>query len=163
MHTLDHGHRYSLHVLDQKPGITEECILTFVKREDTPGTPVAKQRYPGNVGRYPGTILQECWRAEIARLKYLDQQIWHQANTWCIANLRQCIYYLEIRAAQRHGTDFVLQSLEGIEDLLPCRVCGHIFNHIHPAEGQGVLNTFPPEQPYNYMQDDRHKTHQSPG
>lgn len=123
MQVIDPGHIFKLHVLDQKDGISEEVILKFVKREGL--------LYPGNVGHHPGTILQEAWRAEIARLKYVDNQVPCDFNKFCITNLRQCIYFLEIRAAQRHATNFIMHDITGIEDLPTCPLCGHVFVHTH--------------------------------
>jgi hypothetical protein len=147
MKILDPGHRFALHVLDQRPGIITEVEATFVKRADVPGSdphqphqPPRRPKYPGNVGTHPGTLLQEYWRAEIARLQYLDHQEPSRFNDWCIDNLRNNIYYLEIRAARRHGVHFMLQPerVLGIEDYPICPQCGHIHNHFHPETGVGV-------------------------
>jgi len=145
MIVLDPGHYYELHVLDQRGTphpVHGEAIsrnltyvnVRFVKRQG--------DKYPGNIGTNPGTILQECWRMEIDRLKYVNAQVPHPANDWCITNLRQCIYYLEIRAAARHGAHFVMHDLTGIENLPICPECGHIFNHIHEEIGKGVINQY---------------------
>lgn len=122
MRVIDPGHKFALPHLD---GDGEE-IITYVKREG-PG-------YPGNVGHYPGTNLQEGFRAEIARVKYLDQQDRCVENKLILNNLRDCIRLLEERAARRHGRrpDWRLYEKNGLEtndaiEFLPyCLKCGHI-------------------------------------
>lgn len=126
MKEIDPGHYYQLHILDgPAPLLEPNGCLIFVKREG--------EKYPGNVGHYPGTLLQECWRAEIARLKYLNQQEWHETNDEAIEALRSCIYGLEKRAAERHGTQLVIKDPRNfeIENLPICLTCGHIFPHTH--------------------------------
>jgi hypothetical protein len=105
MKTLDAGHKYELEHLD---GANKE-ILTFVKREG--------KGFPGNIGHYEGTNLQEVFRACIDRLKYLDNQIHDSCNIECINHLRQSIYALELRAARRHGKSLFLDNISNIEDL----------------------------------------------
>jgi hypothetical protein len=113
MRVIDPGHVYEVASLDGGGPQT----VTYVKREG-PG-------YPGNVGHHPGTILQEMWRSEIHRLKYLDGQESCQENYDCINWLRHCILRLEQRAARRHGRE--LPALRGwIEDQPICPKCGHI-------------------------------------
>lgn len=131
MEVIDPGHKFRLNVFDldtvhEMHRNHHGQVLTFVKREG-PG-------YPGNVGHHPGTILQELWRAEISRIKYLDKQIPHPANDLCIKNLRQCIFWLELRAAERHGAKMEFQppySFACIEDIPICPKCGHVFPHTH--------------------------------
>ena len=60
---IDPGHVYDLRRLDG-PGVER---LTFVKREGP--------RYPGNVGKHPGTTMQEVIRALIDRAEYVNAQI----------------------------------------------------------------------------------------
>ena len=115
MRVIDPGHKYALTHLDGE----QEEILTFVKREG-PG-------YPGNVGAYEGTNIQEVLRALIDRLKYLDGQIHHLKNTYAISRLRQVILDLEDRAAQRHNRYPAWMIAESEIELMPvCRKCGHI-------------------------------------
>jgi hypothetical protein len=110
---IDPGHQYGLAHLDDNL----EEVLTFVKREGP--------KYPGNEGSHPGTNLQECWRAEIARLKYLDAQQPCQENYDCINWLRHCILRLQQRAARIHQRD--LPVFWGwIENQPFCSLCGHI-------------------------------------
>lgn len=113
MKILDPGHTYELNHLDGE----NKSILTFVKREG--------DNYPGNVGEYEGTNLQEVLRALIDRVKYLNNQIPCSQNEQIITNLRHSIFLLEQRAAVRHGR----KPLEGwwnIEFKPICNKCGHI-------------------------------------
>jgi hypothetical protein len=121
MKVIDAGHKYALVHLD---GSGEE-ILTFVKREG-PG-------FPGNVGSYPGTNLQEVLRACIDRVKYLDGQVPSFHNKRILSHLRDCLRLLEERAADRHGRDKdgrmydpYFRTNDQIEHLPTCSVCGHI-------------------------------------
>ena len=119
MIVIDPGHTYKLLVLDG----TNEELLTFVKREGG--------GYPGNVGHYSGTNLQEVFRAAIDRTKYLDNQISHPVNKEIIHHLRSCIRLLEHRAAERHGRDTDLftynsRAMEQVESMPACDQCGHI-------------------------------------
>jgi hypothetical protein len=92
MEVIDPGHFYALASLD---GNDEVEWLQFVKREG--------EGYPGNVGHHPGTIIQEVLRACIDRVKYVDNQIPDERNRPVIDSLRTALYYLEVRAAERHG------------------------------------------------------------
>jgi hypothetical protein len=112
MKVLDPGHKYELDRLD---GFGKE-ILTFVKREGA--------LYPGNVGHYEGTNLQEVIRALIDRIKYLDGQIHDDMNSIAVSALRNALFCLESRAAARHGRK--LSFLDPIELAAVCELCGHI-------------------------------------
>ncbi len=113
MRVIDPGHIYALPNLDG-PG---EQIRTYVKREG-PG-------YPGNIGNHPGSNLQEGWRADIDRLKYLNSQVPDPVNELAIENLRLAILLLEHRAAKRHGR--IWEVVKGEIELIPtCPKCGHI-------------------------------------
>jgi len=72
MKVLDPGHKYELAVLDGDLPV----ILTYTKR--------IGDKYPGNEPpAYSGTTLQEEWRAQIDRLRYLNNQESHWVNTEC--------------------------------------------------------------------------------
>jgi hypothetical protein len=122
MRVLDSGHQYALAHLDG----SGETLLTFVKREG--------ENYPGNIGHYEGTNLQDVYRASIERTQRLDEQIPCPENNWMIRNLRDNIRFLEERAARRHGRipDRRLYEEDGIstndriEHLPVCKRCGHI-------------------------------------
>ena len=122
MKVIDDGHKYELDHLDGD-GVT---ILDFVKREG--------EKFPGNVGHYEGTNLQEVHRAEIDRVKHLDTQDPCPENKWILRNLRDNLRYLEERAAKRHGRrpDWRLyengrmETNDQIEFLPTCKHCGHI-------------------------------------
>lgn len=120
MKVIDPGHFYQLNWLDEEPVNIMEDKLVFVKREG--------EGYPGNVGHHGGTTIQEVLRALIDRMKYLDNQIQDQRNTWVINYLRQAIHTLESRAAERHGRklNFRLKEIETIELLPVCPKCMHI-------------------------------------
>lgn len=116
MRVIDPGHMYALKHLD---GEGEE-ILTCVKREG--------DKYPGNVGHYPGTNTQEGMRAYIERTKYVDNQEPCSENKQILLYLREIIFVLERRAARRHNRYFLLTHTEreNIETLPICDKCGHI-------------------------------------
>lgn len=137
MKIIDPGHVYNLDWLDGSP-LSRESELSFVKREG--------DGYPGNVGHYPGTTLQEVIRALIDRVKYLDRQVPDWRNKSILYLLRQCIWLLELRAAQRHHRPLELRTImlpivigrdvhwlentrdefSHIESLPVCRKCLHI-------------------------------------
>lgn len=98
MEKIDPGHIYKLDQLDVET-VCASVLLTFVKREG-PG-------YPGNVGHYPGTTVQEVLRACIDRIKYVDAQIHHDNNDRVISHLRETILLLEERAAERHNKQLI--------------------------------------------------------
>lgn len=112
MNVIDPGHTYDLDHLDGS-GVSR---LVFVKREGV--------GYPGNVGSYEGTNMQEVLRAVIDRLKYLDCQIPDPRNGATIDDLRSAIRRLEERAADRHGRPFEFD--EPIEYDPACEFCRHI-------------------------------------
>jgi hypothetical protein len=131
MKIIEPGHIYELNWLDGKPrGFTDGAFpvaewtfqnqLIFVKREG--------DKYPGNKGHHPGTNIQEVVRALIDRVKYLDNQIQHERNTFVLQHLRAVIHQLELRAAQRHNRELRLSINEifNIEILDVCNKCGHI-------------------------------------
>jgi hypothetical protein len=115
MIVVDPGHAYGLAELDS--GRDSMQLLKFVKREG--------EGYPGNVGHYPGTQIQEVLRACIDRIKYVDNQIPHLANKAVLQNLRITLHCLEIRAAERHGKILRLSTYDDIE-LLPVGENGHL-------------------------------------
>lgn len=115
MKVLDPGHSYELFTVDPTGGLDQR--LNFIKREG--------HGYPGNVGTRDGTNLQDCWRAEIDRIKYLDSQIRHPNNIVVVHNLEENIWLLEQRAAERHGRSLKV-SRYGIDQVPFCQVCGHI-------------------------------------
>lgn len=115
MKVIDPGHKFELTILD---GLGPH-LLTFVKREG-PG-------YPGNVGHYPGTNLQEVLRALIERVKYLDHQVPCSENKQLLLFFRESIFLLERRAAKRHNRWFdLIPEKERIEKLPACPTCGHL-------------------------------------
>jgi hypothetical protein len=117
MKVLDPGHEYTVDNIDGGEGSCS--YLRFVKREG--------DQYPGNVGHYPGTNIQEVCRVLIDRIKYLDGQIPCVENLRALDSLRHVIYLMERRAAFRHHRSL---SEEGvfwnIETKPTCKVCGHI-------------------------------------
>ncbi len=113
MDIIDPGHKYKLSTLDGEV----EQIITFVKREG--------DNFPGNIGHYPGVIIQEVLRVLIDRLKYLDNQRYDVQNEFVLYALRKAIWHLEVRAARIHNLDFPF-PVEDIEMLPVCKSCGHI-------------------------------------
>ena len=123
MKVLDPGHDY---LLDSHDG-GEPIRLTFVKRDDPP------EKYPGNVGHYPGTIMQEVFRALIDRCKYVDNQI-PCSETETVLNLqRLAICELEQRVRRTREQPRLTMPLEDIEFYSPCAKCGHILCLSHTA------------------------------
>ena len=116
MKVIDPGHQYLLDTLDGKPGLKE--FLRFVKRTG--------DIYPGNDRAYPGTNCQEVIRALIDRLKYIDSQIHDYRNQAAISQLRDVLWLLESRAADRHGLTIRNEDVVEIESLPTCPHCGHI-------------------------------------
>lgn len=130
MRVIDPGHKYELTEYD---GGTTQTI-TFMKREG--------DGYPGNVGHYPGTNLQEVIRALIDRVQYLNTQIPHDENRVLVGKLRDCLLHLEWRAAGNH--EYQLEPLQlwdhwdddiPIETLRTCVTCGHIRCDGHGEKG----------------------------
>jgi hypothetical protein len=120
MKILDPGHLYELQMLDNDVIRESPVILQFVKREG--------EKFPGNVGTYPGTILQDVWRVCIDRLKYVDNQDHDIRNDRVLAHMRHSIFWLEERAAARHG-----MSEYHFNKLLPI-VYAHTKAHIEDLE-----------------------------
>lgn len=126
MKILDPGHAYALDWLDGKPPLEDNSlddwdfitnVLVFVKREG--------EGFPGNEGHHAGTNIQEVLRALIDRVKYLDNQILDWRNEHIIAHLRDAIYLLEQRAADRHNRNLSCRT-DIIETYPTCSKCGHI-------------------------------------
>lgn len=119
MQVIDPGHDYILNKLDNNDNLVY-TRLTFVKREG--------EGYPGNVGHHSGTTTQEVLRALIDRTKYVDKQEPCGENSEVLYNLRYAIYFLEERAADRHGRILNLSEddIYRIEEMPTCEKCGHI-------------------------------------
>lgn len=113
MKIIDPGHKYELDHLD---GINKS-ILTFVKREGN--------KFPGNIGHYEGTNLQEVLRILINRIEYLNNQVPDKRNLVIIHKLLKSIWLLEDRAAERHNRDFDYHYID-IDKEPTCNNCGHI-------------------------------------
>src|SRR5438552_14576746 len=114
MKVLDPGHKYELDNLDSKYNL--KTLLIFVKREG--------DKYPGNIGHYEGTNLQEVIRVLIDRIKYLDNQIHDDRNITCIQYLRNVLWLLEDRAAERHNRSWELRHTDELELFRVCKICG---------------------------------------
>ena len=121
MIVLDPGHKYLLDSFDGG----EPLLLTFVKR-DSPS-----EKFPGNVGHYPGTQTQEVLRALINRGLYVQNQQPCAETAGLIDLLRVGLWSLEARTRrvrEQLALDVVLSS---IEDIPTCSRCGHIACLIH--------------------------------
>jgi hypothetical protein len=112
MVVVDPGHEYLLTSLDGD----QENRLVFVKREGI--------GYPGNVGHHPGTTMQEVLRALVERANYVNNQIRHEDTTTATELMMLAVYYLEKRAAERHGRNppDMMDSVYGDT----CQKCGHV-------------------------------------
>lgn len=113
MIVADPGHYYFLDTLDGG----EAQVLTFVKREG--------DGYPGNVGHYLGTNIQEVLRAVVDRLKYVDNQIASEYSQMALRHVKEAIYCLELRAAERHNRP-VTFGVDGAVYGDTCKKCGHV-------------------------------------
>lgn len=113
MKVVDPGHRFVLRHLDGEGATT----LQFVKREG--------DKFPGNVGHYEGTTLQETLRACISRAEYVNSQIQCTETRNAIEAMRKAVWELEVRAARRHGRDLQL-SIEDAVSGPTCSTCGHV-------------------------------------
>lgn len=116
MKVLDEGHKYQLSELDGGRG--QQPV--FVKRVD----PKDPAKYPGNLDAYPGTTSQDVIKCLLNRARYVHNQIWAIENVFVIFGLRLALWFLEFRAARRHGR-FYFKSLSFPENQIPCLICGH--------------------------------------
>ena len=116
MQVIDTGHKYLLTSFDGGNPIP----LTFVKR-DFPST-----KYPGNVGHYPGTQMQEVLRALVERGVYLFRQFPCPETEALVSLMRTGIWLLETRTRRVRGQAGLSVSVLGIESAPTCEDCGHI-------------------------------------
>lgn len=124
MRVVDPGHKYLLDSLDNGSPIP----LTFVKR-DAPA-----ERYPGNIGHYPGTLIQEVLRALIDRGEYLQNQQPCEETQEFVNLMRRGLWVLESRVRRvRHEPPLEIQ-LSAIERQPTCDICGHITCSEHLAK-----------------------------
>lgn len=140
MRVVDPGHVYELAHLDEdkSPTLAQVGHLRFVKRVGA--------KFPGNAPpAHPGTTTQEVIRALIDRAHYVDAQDPDPRNGEVVEHLRQALYLLEERAAQRRGERLPKRAwrsgldgravgarvLHAVEDEPTCRACGHIRCGVH--------------------------------
>lgn len=116
MQVIDPGHFYRLKCLDEPSG-NGTALLQFVKREG-PG-------YPGNIGHYPGTTLQEVLRACANRLRYVNAQKPARESEAALGLVTGAIWMLENRAARLHGREPLLNDTVA-EFGKCCPQCGHV-------------------------------------
>ena len=121
MKIIDPGHQYLLDTWDGG----EPILLTFVKRDLPP------EKFPGNIGHYPGTQSQEVLRALIDRAEYVQNQIPCRETEIFISCMRSGLQVLERRARRMRQQPELDIPLLGIEKLPACGACGHIrcLNH----------------------------------
>lgn len=126
MKVIDPGHLYKLDFLDLNSlsDLDKEFYkdnnryLQFVKREG--------EKYPGNIGHYPGTTTQEVLRACVDRLDYVyNQKPAYETRTAQLL-LKEAIYFLEKRAARLHNREVTFSQLEAVEGKNKCLKCGHV-------------------------------------
>jgi hypothetical protein len=131
MKIIDQGHHYELDVFDgDATGYRQ--FLRFMKRVG-PG-------YPHNTEpTYPGTNCQDAIRALIDRVKYLHMQIPHPQNEVILDGLRSALTAFEIRAAERHGRELVVDR--PIECMPSCEVCGRV-DCVHLDYGRRFQKSF---------------------
>lgn len=120
MRVVDPGHAYVLAQLDNDDGpypLIAPVGLFFVKREG--------EKYPGNVGSYPGTTMQEVFRALIDRCNYLDAQNPCMETKAVKQFCESSIIILEQRAARMHGRTLNM-SFDDVLEAPICDTCGHV-------------------------------------
>lgn len=114
MKIIDPGHEYIIEALDGG----EPQTMRFVKRVGI--------NYPGNTDAYGGPITQEYLRAIIHRCVYIQSQRSCAETAVIINSLRTALLAFEVRAARCRGAAIELPTLEGIEEIPTCPICGHI-------------------------------------
>lgn len=115
MRVIDPGHTYALPTLDSES--PWEVILQFVKREG--------EKFPGNLGHYSGTTMQEVLRALIERATYVNRQTPCPETETAIGLLKSVIVLFEIRAARRHGRELDV-TVDEVVYGETCPVCLHV-------------------------------------
>ncbi len=123
MKVIDPGHKYELDCLDSP----DPFILHFVKREG--------EKYPGNVGSYPGPTMQEVLRALLDRLDYVNGQVPTKENNYVRENMIDALWWLEERHARINNRTLKDMPIKASILLEPtCRVCGHVRCEEHVKE-----------------------------
>jgi hypothetical protein len=112
MEILDTGHKYRLHNLDGEG----YQILTFVKRQGV--------KFPKNLNAYAGTTSQDVIRCLLERGRYVQSQTFSIENIVVIFCLLIALWFLEFRAARRHGILY-LHSFSFAENAPMCVLCTH--------------------------------------
>jgi len=120
MRVIDPGHIYELDSVDGNVS----NVLQFVKRVGA--------RYPGNVGAYAGTQVQEVLRACINRLEFVNAQAYSIWTVRACHALRTALWFLEIRHAFIKGWR-MHAGVNDIEAVPTCKQCGHIECQEHVA------------------------------
>ena len=115
MKVIDPGHKYAIAHFDAGDDAIDR-VLTYVKREGP--------YYPGNVGSYSGTNLQEVTRTLIDRLKYVNRQQACDENQVALYHYREALMALERRAARIHGREIKFTKTPELMEF--CKKCGHI-------------------------------------
>jgi hypothetical protein len=124
------GHSYIVnnYPYDGKTVNLNTQSLNFVKK--------IGERFPGN--EYPeqdGTNCQEIIRVLIDRCNYLYNQIPCPETERIVDRLRMDLLDFETRAARIKGVPFpACYILIPIEEIEPCKICGHIYHHSHTGE-----------------------------
>ncbi len=118
MKVIDEGHSYLLQNFDNDGKSEPECYLYFVKREG--------EKYPGNEGSHPGTIMQEAIRAIINRCRYVNAQKWNRHTDNVIGDMQMALWRLEVRHMTLHGGSGFPYPPEIIASISFCLKCGHI-------------------------------------
>lgn len=126
MEILEPGHRFILQSYppseyDLEPKFSQH--LDFFKK--------IGPKFPYNKGEpSPGTNNQEVLRVLISRCQYLNAQ-WPCVETkLMIRHLRESLRQAENRNLRVKGLELISWPLE-IENLKPCKICGHLHPHQH--------------------------------
>lgn len=114
MKILDPGHSFEL---DSYDGDAVQR-LDFVKREGS--------GYPENIGRRPGTTMQEVIRAILNRANYVNKQTPCLETEGVIQCQQQSILLLETRAKRVKGKFLTVPSIEELLEYSTCKTCGHV-------------------------------------
>jgi hypothetical protein len=125
MKVINPGHEYemtSYSIYEDERGIFNEHII-FVKK--------IGDKLPGDMKRpQEGTNCQEVLRVLINRVKYMDKQEPCIENKYILNDLRDALGKFELRAAECRGDIklllLTLNTLDCIEDIPSCEICGHI-------------------------------------
>lgn len=133
MKMIEPGHRYKIQdypCTNEEPDLLSLQEIQFVEK--------VGNKFPGNLKEENGTNCQEILRVLINRCIYLNNQKPSPKTIRIIEQLRNTLYLFEYHAAElKDKLDVFFQmksirpNLVGIEEINPCKICGHIYPHSH--------------------------------